>query len=1402
MKTFFNYSLLFGLFLFLYNIQIFAQLKPTKDSQIQLNESLDIPETKHACGLQHAIDDAILEDPDFVEKQQKALQKMIKNLKKAKANNTDLLKNSELLTIPVVFHVIYGCELAEENISDNRLLNALQQLNDDFQGNSALADNYYTSLNGGMNIEFVLAEKDPLGSPTTGIVRTQSPLTYKGIGQEEELRELIMWPRDKYLNVYVLHSVNPIGSSGVAWYPSQSDGNNYLRDGVSIAYWAVDPDPNGNRRNYQSILAHEVGHWLGLRHIWGNSNGVGLSGNCSDDDFSFLEDDPDFNNFNDTPNTIGSFTMNQDVCQTSYSCGNRDMVENLMNYTGCQNMFTVGQCNYMQEVLMLNVAERNELHSSTNLAQTLYSNATTPRLVFQNTIVKENNSNDGSINYELDIELVNANFINPSTTLSSGDYTVDWANGFDASNLTVDVITQSTTTAKLIVSGSTTDHYEDVEFSITFDNDYAPFNKYISVVNRSKTLQIDFIQTEGITYRNVAPNIVWGPEDVNYKAFFPIEGRCLSIFFDKNSNEYKLVTICGGIEIRTTNGKVTTFTNPSFYISPNGTYSEEKTLEGLILNVNNIALGAEFYVAFRTSGCADRNYGWIRMEKILTGDCEQIIIHDMAYNSDFNQGLYVNTFDKPTLTFESNIIQETLPESETYSSITATIKGSFNGYFVNNLDINDFEISPVSSYFPDANEFNKSNVTVTKVNSKTVIITANVPEDLTKDFEFMIRFNNSAFVGFDSDDLAYAQNDLIYVDILDPLTLYPEDANNIMLNDIGQLQELPMRLNKTQVNIGFIQLTDGYEVYNPLTYNNYDIEIACKNPSSDSRQIQLFEHMETIDDYNSVFKSLHLGIIGDSSNDIGDNTYITLQDANSFIDKETFILCRLKRSCGVNLYFWVHLDFETGGMNVINYAISAIPNTSLFAGEYPPCEAYATNNNIFLYIEDITIGNFQNTTDYGGGYVDYSNLIADLNIGTSYPIELIQANPPNYSVQDEVNWYVLIDWNNDNHFEASENIAYYENSSVLNESLFIPTDAPLGLHKMRIILSLHSLYELCGDFQYGEVEDYTINIIDPNYVNPCPSNGLNTSFTYIDEVTIGDMNNITGNENIGYVDYSSIVANLNIGFNPLELVQGNPSSTTYDLEWYLFIDWNSDDVFDISESVGFYQNSQSVNGTLEIPSDVPLGLYRMRIIQSLHDISDFCGDFQYGQVEDYTVNISEDFCLEDVNYYYTDDIPANTHSSNYIKMKGSEITSGENVIFKAGDYIEILPSENNDYVTLIGYGSEFEASIEDCSTSAKTEEKATDDALSLFDKESTGLKVYPNPFSDVFIIEYNIGQETPVSIEIYSMTGRLEQVVMEDAWHYMGNYSVDLDGSHLSKGIYIVNIRSSEKQFTQKLVKL
>ena len=104
-------------------------------------------------------------------------------------------------TVPVVFHIIH--QYGSENISDEQVFDAMRVLNEDFNKQNPDWDDVvsqFLPLVANIDIEFKLAQKDPNGNCTKGITRTVSALTNVG---DQSMKNLIQWPRNKYLNVWV-----------------------------------------------------------------------------------------------------------------------------------------------------------------------------------------------------------------------------------------------------------------------------------------------------------------------------------------------------------------------------------------------------------------------------------------------------------------------------------------------------------------------------------------------------------------------------------------------------------------------------------------------------------------------------------------------------------------------------------------------------------------------------------------------------------------------------------------------------------------------------------------------------------------------------------------------------------------------------------------------------------------------------------------------------------------------------------------------------------------------------------------------------------------------------------------------------------------------------------------------
>ena len=125
-------------------------------------------------------------------------------------------QDDEVYTIPVVFHVIH--QNGPENISNEQIFDALEVLNRDFRRLNADTSQIvagFVDLAADIDVEFRLAKRDPNGDCHPGINRIESPLTYEG---NNEMKQLIHWPRWSYLNVYVC--ADAAGAAGYTNYPS------------------------------------------------------------------------------------------------------------------------------------------------------------------------------------------------------------------------------------------------------------------------------------------------------------------------------------------------------------------------------------------------------------------------------------------------------------------------------------------------------------------------------------------------------------------------------------------------------------------------------------------------------------------------------------------------------------------------------------------------------------------------------------------------------------------------------------------------------------------------------------------------------------------------------------------------------------------------------------------------------------------------------------------------------------------------------------------------------------------------------------------------------------------------------------------------------------------------------
>lgn len=233
-----------------------------------------------------------------------------------------------VIYLPVVFHVVWNT--AAQNITDNciaqtllALNNDLRKLNTDF---STKCPAVFQGVAADCEVQFCMASKDPTGAVSNGITRTQT--TQTSFSTDNKVKFTAQgghdaWDRNKFVNLWCCNL-----GGGLLGY-GQFPGGTANTDGVVChsTYLVATGGCGAAPYDKGRTTVHELGHWFGLKHIWGDAN-------CGNDGVA------------DTPTSqTSNFGCPAFPHVTCSNGPNGDMFCNYMDYTDdpCMVMFTTGQ---------------------------------------------------------------------------------------------------------------------------------------------------------------------------------------------------------------------------------------------------------------------------------------------------------------------------------------------------------------------------------------------------------------------------------------------------------------------------------------------------------------------------------------------------------------------------------------------------------------------------------------------------------------------------------------------------------------------------------------------------------------------------------------------------------------------------------------------------------------------------------------------------------------------------------------------------------------------------------------------------------------------------------------------------------------------------------------------------
>jgi len=1161
-------------------------------------------------------------------------------------------EKSGVITIPTVVHVIYSN--ATQNISEAQINSQLAVMNADFRRTNADASNtpsMFAGVAADTEIEFCLASVDPNGNPTTGITRTPTSVSAFGTGSGCTPSGQPMkfsssggkdaWPADQYLNMWVCNLGG--GTLGYAQFPGSGCA---ATDGVVMGYTyfgtigtAQSPFDGGR------TTTHEIGHWLNLRHIWGD-------GPCSQDDY-----------VSDTPT---SDAANYGCSIGHVSCGSTDMVQNYMDYSddGCMNLFTQGQKARMRAVL-----EPGGYRSSLVNSQGC-SGGTTPTTCDVPTGINNSSTADDALGFSWTTVSGASSYNVRARQVGTSSWSTGTVSGTTLNYTGLTSCTEYEVQIEAVCSSSLSSGYSS---SVIATTSGCGTTGYCAA--SGNTVADEWIQTVAVAAINNDSGANNGYGDFTAQSTDLEQGSTVSCtltpgYAGSAYDEYWRIWIDYNADLDFDDAGELVYdagsgsnaaVNASFNV-PNNAPTGTTRMRVAMKWVGSLNNGTSDTAAPGTCGT------------FAYGEVEDYTVNIVAPAPPATCDLPTN-LSADAQTNEVAISWDLVTGASGYNVQVRTTGGTWQDFTSTSSPLNLSGLTACTDY-----EYR---------------IEADCSAaGITSGYTSVSTFSSTGCTTGGNDYCAASGN-----------AVTDEWIANVTVADIN---------NSTGAD-------GGYGDYTSLSTDLEQNAAISVNLTPAFAGTAYEEHWRVWIDYN---QDADFNDAGELVYDSGSGS--TSAVSGNFTVPNSATLGNTRMRVAMK---WVG--------TLSNGNDETAPPTSCDTFAYGEVEDYTVNivaaattvgycdagggDNTYEWIAGVELNTINNTSGAdAAGYGDYTAQSTDLEQGGDYTGTLtpaFQADP--YTEH----WRIWIDYNQDGDFDDAGELAFDADSAtdqVVSADISVPSTAILGETRMRIAMKWidaqdADLPNACGSFAYGEVEDYTVNIVAggptvcdvPAGLNAsagsdnatlswvsasgadsysirykpassnawitvtaatttydltglvncgdyefqvqsvcdgvassysssynfsttgciatyCEASGLPLPYEYIANVTLADINNASANDS-GYGDYTAVGTELaQEGTYSISLTPGF-SGNTYDQSFTVYIDWNGDYDFGDANELVYQSPSASdatVTGDIVVPADAQLGETRMRVMMKAgNNATQSCEMYNTGEVEDYTITV-------------------------------------------------------------------------------------------------------------------------------------------------------------------------------------